>query len=41
MILYASKKGGSAFLSAVSIDGKMQQKLAFNNGEVRDPAWAP
>jgi TolB protein len=41
MILYASKKGGSAFLSAVSIDGKMQQKLAFNNGGVREPAWAP
>jgi TolB protein len=41
MILYASKKGGSAFLSAVSIDGKMQQKLGFSNGDVRDPAWAP
>jgi TolB protein len=41
MILYASKKGGSAFLSAVSIDGKMQQKLAFNSGEVREPAWSP
>jgi TolB protein len=41
MILYAAKKGGSAFLSAVSLDGKMQQKLAFNNGQVREPAWAP
>lgn len=41
MILYAAKKGGSAYLSAVSLDGKMQQKLAFNNGQVREPAWAP
>ncbi|MDD2660182.1 MAG: Tol-Pal system beta propeller repeat protein TolB [Methylococcales bacterium] len=41
MILYASKKGGAGFLSAVSLDGKMQQKLVFNSGEVREPAWAP
>lgn len=41
MILYASKKGGTGFLSAVSVDGKMQQKLVFNNGEVREPAWSP
>jgi TolB protein len=41
MILYASKKGRTGFLSAVSIDGKMQQKLVFNSGEVREPAWAP
>ena len=41
MILYASKKGRIAYLSAVSLDGKMQQKLVFNSGEVRDPSWAP
>jgi TolB protein len=41
MILYASKKGSTGFLSAVSLDGKMQQKLVFNSGEVREPAWAP
>lgn len=41
MILYASKKGRSGFLSAVSVDGKMQQKLEFTNGEVREPAWSP
>jgi len=41
MILYASKKGRTGFLSAVSIDGKMQQKLLFNGGEVREPAWSP
>lgn len=41
MILYASKKGRTGFLSAVSLDGKMQQRLVFNSGEVREPAWAP
>jgi TolB protein len=41
MILYASRKSGTGFLSAVSIDGKMQQKLVFNSGEVREPAWSP
>ena len=41
MILYASRKGGAGFLSAVSIDGKIQQKLVFNSGEVREPAWSP
>jgi TolB protein len=41
MILYASKKGGTGFLSAVSIDGKIQQRLVFNSGEVREPSWGP
>ncbi len=41
MILYASKKGGTGFLSAVSLDGKMQQRLGFTGGEVREPAWSP
>lgn len=41
MILYASKKGRSGFLSAVTLDGKIQQKMVFNSGEVREPAWAP
>lgn len=41
MILYASRKGGTGYLSAVSIDGKMQQKLVFDSSEVREPAWAP
>jgi TolB protein len=41
MILYASKRGGSGYLSAVSIDGKMQKRLVFNTGEVREPSWSP
>jgi TolB protein len=41
MILYAAKKGRTGFLSAVTLDGKIQQKMVFNSGEVREPAWAP
>ncbi len=41
MVLYAARRGGRSVLSAVSVDGTMQQKLAFESGEVREPAWAP
>ena len=41
MILYASRKGGKGQLSAVSVDGRMHQKLVFDSGEVREPAWSP
>jgi TolB protein len=41
MVLFAANKGGRSVLSAVSTDGAMQQKLAFESGEVREPAWAP
>ncbi|MDD1622935.1 MAG: Tol-Pal system beta propeller repeat protein TolB [Methylococcaceae bacterium] len=41
MVLFAANKGGRSVLSAVSTDGAMQQKLAFERGEVREPAWAP
>lgn len=41
MVIYAAKKGGAAYLSAVSLDGKMQQRLGFNRGGVREPAWSP
>ena len=41
MVLYASRKGSTGYLSAVSVDGKMQQKLVFDSTEVREPAWSP
>jgi TolB protein len=40
MVLYASKRGGRSVLSAVSVDGRTQQNLAFSSGEVREPAWS-
>ena len=40
MVLYASRKGKRSVLSAVSVDGRMQQKFAFDKGDVREPAWS-
>ena len=41
MILFSANKGGRSVLSVVSTDGAMQQKLDFQGGGVREPAWAP
>lgn len=41
MILFSANRGGRSVLSMVSTDGAMQQKLDFQNGSVREPAWGP
>ena len=41
MVLYSTNKGGRSVLAVVSTDGTTQQKLAFESGEVREPAWGP
>ncbi|HEB57480.1 MAG TPA: Tol-Pal system protein TolB, partial [Gammaproteobacteria bacterium] len=41
MILFASQEKKQAVLAAVSTDGRQKQRLAFSNGEVREPSWAP
>lgn len=41
MLLYSARRGGKSTLAVVSVDGAMSQKLAFESGEVREPAWAP
>lgn len=41
MILYATRKGKRRSLAAVSTDGRVQQLLGFNRGDVREPAWSP
>jgi len=41
MILYATREGAGAVLSAVSPDGRMRQRLAVQTGGVREPAWSP
>lgn len=42
MIIYATKTGGRRELAAVSIDGKVRQRLALQGGgDVREPAWSP
>ncbi|MEE9344834.1 MAG: Tol-Pal system beta propeller repeat protein TolB [Methylococcales bacterium] len=40
MILYATKAAGQGQLAAVSIDGRVHQRLSVEADEVRDPAWA-
>ncbi len=40
-ILYESKAGGRGTLGAVSVDGRVKQKLSSQVGDVREPAWGP
>jgi TolB protein len=41
MILIATEMGGRGILSAVSVDGRVKQRLSIAAGDVREPAWGP
>jgi TolB protein len=41
MIIYASNQARGSELAAVSADGRVHQRLALQQGEVREPAWGP
>jgi TolB protein len=41
MIIYATEIGGRGVLAAVSIDGRVKQKLSVQAGDVREPSWGP
>ncbi len=41
MIIYSTNRGSGTELAAVSSDGRIHQRLALQNGEVREPAWGP
>jgi len=41
MIIYATMGNMGAELAAVSVDGRVRQRLALQTGEVREPAWGP
>ncbi|MEJ2139852.1 MAG: Tol-Pal system beta propeller repeat protein TolB [Gammaproteobacteria bacterium] len=41
MLIYASRAGGRGVLSTVSVDGRFEQRLAAEEGEIREPAWSP
>jgi TolB protein len=41
MILYATDVGGRGVLSAISIDGRIKQRLSIEAADVREPAWGP
>lgn len=41
MILYATSHRDQGELAAVSVDGKVRQRLRLQRGDVREPAWGP
>ena len=41
MILYATQIGNRGSLAAVSIDGRVKQRLSVQAADVREPAWGP
>ncbi len=41
MIIYATSGRQGSELAAVSADGRVHQRLALQEGEVREPAWGP
>jgi TolB protein len=41
MIIYATKAARRGVLAAVSVDGRVHQRIALDEGDVREPAWSP
>jgi len=41
MVIYATQHNGRGVLAAVSVDGRVSQRLSQDLGEVREPAWSP
>jgi TolB protein len=41
MILLATMNSGRGVLSAVSVDGRIKQRVPYTGGDVREPAWGP
>jgi TolB protein len=41
MLIYATRVGGRGVLAAVSTDGRVQQRLRLQSGDVREPVWSP
>lgn len=41
MVIYGSSGSGEGTLEAVSIDGRVRQRLSTSGGAVREPAWSP
>jgi TolB protein len=41
IIIYSNNDGNKAELAAVSVDGRVKQRLSGEAGEVREPVWGP
>jgi TolB protein len=40
-VLYTNAQGGRDSLMAISIDGRIKQRLSTAQGDIREPAWGP
>jgi TolB protein len=40
-IIFASRSDGRGYLATVSVDGRVEQRIAAAEGDVREPAWSP
>ncbi len=40
-LIYATQDRGRGVLATVSVDGNVQQRLAAESGDIREPVWAP
>lgn len=41
MVIYATEVRNRGVLAITSVDGRVQQRLASQGGDVREPAWSP
>jgi TolB protein len=41
MVIFATQAGDRGVLAAVSVDGRVRQRLVSGDGDVREPAWGP
>ena len=41
MVVYATREANRGLLSIMSLDGRFRMNLPSEQGEVREPAWAP
>jgi TolB protein len=41
MIIYAAEVRNRGVLAAVSVDGRVKQRLSAREGDAREPVWAP
>ncbi len=41
ILIYATRAGAKGTLAMVSADGRFQQRLSSDTGDVREPVWSP
>ena len=41
LIIYATQQQGREALMTTTLDGKIKARLAGQNGDIREPDWAP